>query len=88
LFRNAFRILDTDAVSKLKKLAILLDPETDVSLGKWVGKFVRGFGNMCFDNVETITLALKHYQEDEDDQTNPIIMDKPINFQKARATYK
>jgi hypothetical protein len=43
---------------------------------------------MCFDNVEAITLALKHYQEDEDDQTNPIIMDKPINFQKARATYK
>ena len=50
-------------------MAILLDPETDASLEKWVGEFLRGFGNMCFDNVEAITLAHKHYQEDEYDQT-------------------
>lgn len=68
-------------------MAILLDPETDASFEKWVGEFLRGFGNMCFDNVEAITLAHKHYQEDEYDQTSLTIMDKPIDFEEAPAAY-
>jgi hypothetical protein len=48
LFQNAFRILDTDAASKVKKLAILLDPETDEFLGEMGGGILERFWEYVF----------------------------------------
>ena len=82
LLYKGFRIVDKDTLYRTKQLAVSLD-EIDGSLDDHVALYTNAFGNL-----EEFTLVLEHFQEGEDDHTDLVIMDEPVDYGKACTIYE
>jgi hypothetical protein len=87
---DGFPVLDTENMRKVSKLAILWDLEPNPNLGPGVRPLVEDWTApvlKLFGGVEELTLVLRHYQSDREQDSSNVSFIDPIDVDKALEIY-